>query len=252
MIYKEKEVALNGAASFFNAFPSDRSSLARLAAFFSKEYNSLPSPERFDALGRRAAEGVPDSQSASEQGGSAKRERALRTRLASSGGQLTKRTEQGARRAQARATCFGSEALVLTADFRQKIQDIPRRELSDEGMLAKIARHLSRSVVFFLTLHTFKAASLSREAASFYGVVTPRFAFTPVSKAALRAWPLIRHTDCAAAFQGNDFQSLGFSSRKSAFPRMRAGEEERQREMPFAPSRPRFRAPCGFVASLGF
>jgi len=33
------------------------------------------SPARRDALGRRAAEGVPDSQSASEQGGSAKREK---------------------------------------------------------------------------------------------------------------------------------------------------------------------------------
>ena len=82
-----------------------------------------------------ATGGSANSQSASEQGGSAKRERALRTRLASSGGQLTKRTEQGARRAKARATCSGSEALILIADFRQEIQDISRRELSDEGKL---------------------------------------------------------------------------------------------------------------------
>ena len=88
------------------------------------------SPARHDAQGMSATRGSANSQSASEQGGSAKRERALRTRLASSGGQLTKRTEQGARRAQARATCSGSEALVLTADFRQKIQDISCRELS--------------------------------------------------------------------------------------------------------------------------
>ena len=77
-----------------------------------------------------ATGGSANSQSASEQGESAKRERALRTRLASSGGQLTKRTEQGARRAQARATCSGSEALVLTAENRQIFQDISRRELS--------------------------------------------------------------------------------------------------------------------------
>ena len=76
-----------------------RSSLTRQAAHFSTLNNSPQSPAQCDALGRRAAEGVPDSQPASEQGGSAKRERALRTRLASSGGQLTKRTEQGAGRA---------------------------------------------------------------------------------------------------------------------------------------------------------
>ncbi len=80
-----------------------------------------------------ATAGSANSQSASEQGESAKRERALRTRLASSCGQLTKRTEQGARRAQARATCFGSEALVLTAENRKVFQDIPCRELSDEA-----------------------------------------------------------------------------------------------------------------------
>jgi len=56
-------------------------------------------PARRDALGRRAAEGVPDSQSASERGESAKREKPPRTRLASSGGQLTQRSERDARRA---------------------------------------------------------------------------------------------------------------------------------------------------------
>ena len=70
-----------------------------------------------------ATSGSANSQSAREQGGSAKRERALRTRLASSGGQLTKRTEQGARRAQARATCSGSEALDLTAKKRKFFQE---------------------------------------------------------------------------------------------------------------------------------
>ena len=38
-----------------------RSSLTRQAAFFSKGDNSPPSPERCDALGRRAREAVPDS-----------------------------------------------------------------------------------------------------------------------------------------------------------------------------------------------
>ena len=52
-----------------------------------------------DALGRRAAAGVPDSQSASERGESAKREKPPRTRLASSGGQLTQRSERDAGRA---------------------------------------------------------------------------------------------------------------------------------------------------------
>ena len=61
--------------------------------------NSPRSPAQCDAQGMSATRGSANSQSASEQGGSAKRERALRTRLASSGGQLTKRTEQGARRA---------------------------------------------------------------------------------------------------------------------------------------------------------
>ena len=98
-------------------------SLSRQEAHFSTLNNSPCNPAQCDALGRRAAEGVPDSQSASEQGGSAKRERALRTKLASSGGQLTKRTEQGARRAQARATCSGSEALVLTAKNRKVFQE---------------------------------------------------------------------------------------------------------------------------------
>jgi len=65
-----------------------------------------------DALGRRAAEGVPDSQSASERGGSATARKAPRTRLASSGGQLTQRSERDARRAQARAALERNEALV--------------------------------------------------------------------------------------------------------------------------------------------
>ncbi len=103
----------------------------------------LPGRPR-DAQGMSATSGSANSQSASEQGGSAKRERALRTRLASSGGQLTKRTEQGARRAQARATCSGSEALVLTAENRQIFQDIPRRELSDRAQHDSAARpHLN-------------------------------------------------------------------------------------------------------------
>ena len=71
-------------------------------------------------------------------------------------------------------------------------------------------------------------------------------------KAALRAWPQVTGTACGSGVQGNDFQSLGFPSRESAFPRIRAGEEERQREMPFAPSRPGIRPSGGFVASLGF
>ena len=91
--------AFRGTAFWLVMLSFARQLPARQAAFFSTLDNSPRSPAQCDALGRRAAEGVPDSQSASEQGGSAKRERALRTRLASSGGQLTKRTEQGARRA---------------------------------------------------------------------------------------------------------------------------------------------------------
>ena len=55
---------------------------------------------------------MPDSQSASERGGSAKREKPPRTRLASSGGQLTQRSERDARRANARAALERNEALV--------------------------------------------------------------------------------------------------------------------------------------------
>ena len=78
------------------------------------------SPARCDALGRRAREAMPDSQSASEQGESAKRERALRTRLASSGGQLTQRSERDARRANARAALERNEALVWQRIFGRK------------------------------------------------------------------------------------------------------------------------------------
>ena len=81
------------------------------------------SPARLDAQGMSATSGSANSQSASERGASAKREKPPRTRLASSGGQLTKRTEQGARRAQARATCSGSEALDLTAKNRKVFQE---------------------------------------------------------------------------------------------------------------------------------
>ena len=77
-----------------------------------REPSPSRSPARRDALGRRAAAGVPDSQSASERGGSAKREKPPRTRLASSGGQLTQRSERDARRAQARAALERNEALV--------------------------------------------------------------------------------------------------------------------------------------------
>ena len=38
-----------------------RSSPTSQAAFFSKEDNSLPSPKKLDALGRRAREAMPDS-----------------------------------------------------------------------------------------------------------------------------------------------------------------------------------------------
>ena len=74
--------------------------------------NSFPSPAPRDALGRRAAAGVPDSQSASERGASAKRGKPPRTRLASFGGQLTQRSERDAGRAKARAALERNEALV--------------------------------------------------------------------------------------------------------------------------------------------
>ena len=50
-----------------------RSSLAGQVTHFSKENNSLPSSERLDALGRRAAEGVPDSRAEAKGLGSAQR-----------------------------------------------------------------------------------------------------------------------------------------------------------------------------------
>ena len=92
-----------------------------------------------DALGRRAAEGVPDSQSASERGASAKREKPPRTRPASSGGQLTQRSERDAGRAQARAALERNEALVWERIFGRKSKtsragscrsavNIPRRQ----------------------------------------------------------------------------------------------------------------------------
>ena len=48
-----------------------RSSLTRQVAFFSTRYNSSRSPARRDALGRRAAEGVPDSRAEAKGLGSA-------------------------------------------------------------------------------------------------------------------------------------------------------------------------------------
>ena len=71
----------------------------------------------------------------------------------------------------------------------------------------------------FSSLKVFKAAALASASASSNGEVTRRFAFTPASKAGLCPWPQVTGTDCVAAFQGNDFQSLG----KSAdFPLSRA------------------------------
>ena len=55
---------------------------------------------------------MPDSRAEAKGRESAKREKALRTRAASSGGQLTQRSERDAGRAQARAALERNEALV--------------------------------------------------------------------------------------------------------------------------------------------
>ena len=61
--------------------PHARSSPTGQAVFFLKEDNSPRSPARCDALGRRAAEGVPDSRAEAKGLGSAKRdERPVRGR----------------------------------------------------------------------------------------------------------------------------------------------------------------------------
>ena len=104
-----------------------RSSLTRLAAHFSKEANSLRSPARCDALGRRAAEGVPDSRAEAEGRESAKRERAARARAASSGGQkpsdateLAEARERGEFLANGIPGCLSSSPARMRgkADFR--------------------------------------------------------------------------------------------------------------------------------------
>ena len=69
------------------------------------------------------------------------------------------------------------------------------------------------------TRNGFKASALSSASASSTGEVTRRFACTPASKAALRAWPLVTGTACGSGVQGNDFQSLG---KPAGFPLSRA------------------------------
>ena len=83
------------------------------------------------------------------------------------------------------------------------------------------------------------------------GEVARKFACAPPSKAGLCPWPRVTGTDCGAAFQGNIFQSLGFSNRKSASA-LCAVRKERHPEMPFARSRPGSRPSGGFVAHLAF
>ena len=85
-----------------------------------------------------------------------------------------------------------------------------RREDAEGGRLAEVFVRMRR---------VFKEAALASASASSNGEVTRRFAFTPASKAGLCPWPLVTGTACVAAFQGNDFQSLG---KPAGFPLSRA------------------------------
>ena len=109
-----------------------RSSLPRQAAFFSTRDNSPRSPARCDALGRRAAEGVPDSRAEAKGLGSAQRgERPVRGRrhlVVIS--QVKRQSRQkgecpGGLRANGITRCLSSSPARMRgkADFRQKIQD---------------------------------------------------------------------------------------------------------------------------------
>ena len=197
--------------------------------------------------------------SRSERGASAKREKPQRTRAASSGGhkpsEATKPPEgrmPGRLRANGIPGCLSSSPARMRgkADFRQKIQESCAGSCRAEGDFP--SSHGASLEALSLSKRTFKAAALASASASSNGEVTRRFAFTPASKAGLCPWPLVTGTACVAAFQGNYFQSLGFPSRESAFPRIRAGEEERHPGMPFARNSPRSRASASSVASLGF
>ena len=63
---------------------------------------------------------MPDSRAEAKGHESAKREKAARARAASSGGQLTQRSERDAGRAQARAALERNEALVWQRIFGRK------------------------------------------------------------------------------------------------------------------------------------
>ena len=98
---------------------------------------------------------------------------------------------------------------------------------------------------------SFKASALASASASWDVGVPREFACSEVSKAALCAWPQVTGTDCVGALKEMISRVLDFLP-KIRFPRIRAGEEERQRKMPFAQSRPGIRPSGGFIASLGF
>ena len=113
---------------------------------FSLHYIPPRSPARCDALGRRAREAVPDSQSASEC-----RERAQARKSGtnkagviwwSSDAEKRKRRRKSRK---ARAALERNEALVLSAKNRQIFQDIPRRELSAEAQHNSLEPPTARS-----------------------------------------------------------------------------------------------------------
>ena len=92
----------------------------------------------------------------------------------------------------------------------------------------------------FQTRYKFKAAALARASTSTRGEVARRFACPKPSKAGLCPWPQVTGTDCAVTFKEMISRVLDFLP-EIRFPRIRAGEEERQRGMPFAQSRPSLR-----------
>ena len=122
--------------------PLARSSLARQVALFSTRNTRHLHGKPRDALGRRAAAGVPDSQSASERGASAKREKPPRTRLASSGGQqpseapeLAEARERGEFPANGITRClfYLTRANAREAENRQIFQDSGKYFLECRG-----------------------------------------------------------------------------------------------------------------------
>ena len=105
---------------------------------------------------------MPDSQSASEQGGSAPARKALRTRLASSGGQLTQRSERDAGRAARLGRLLSGTRLWSGGEKPAGFSRIPRRELSGNARPAKAATRSTQRAQPLLPALTAFAAPESR------------------------------------------------------------------------------------------